>query len=159
VKSDAGLSSSNPRDVDLEAAAELDGGRVQVGFGDCGPKVPLVSRRTALETAKRISGQMNRDNATLGGCRAVDRAWPAQLVAVSLRRDEGEQFEYVLDGNLFPNNLVIDARQERFSWERCPRRTTFDRIVTPAQRRGTRRHFVGAGKRAPQFLSEPLDAT
>lgn len=116
----ASLSSGNPRNVDVETVAEVDGGGMQVRFRDCGPKVELVSRRTALETAKRISCQMNRKNTTFGESRTVERARSTPLVAVSLRGDEADQVENVPHGNLLPNRFEIDTRQERFSSERFP---------------------------------------
>ena len=112
VAVDAGLASGNPRYVDLDAATKFDGGDVKFGVRDGGPQVELVSRRAALEAAKRISTQMNRENAALGGCRAVDWARPTQLAAARIRRDEAQQFENVAHRNHLPNRLEIDAWQE-----------------------------------------------
>jgi hypothetical protein len=128
VDCDVSLSPSKPRNVDQTTLAEVDGGGVQVRLRDCGAKVELVSRQTELEAANHISSQMNRDDATLGGSRTVDRTRPTQLVAVSLRRDEADQFENAPHGNLLSDCFEIDTRQERFSSERFPPMIAFGRI-------------------------------
>ena len=111
---------TTPGDVDLEPAAKVDRGGVQVRFRHGCPKVELVSRRTGLEAAKRISCQMNRENATPGGCGAVDRARPTELVATGLTRCKADQSENVPHGNLRANGLEIDTWQKRSSLRRCP---------------------------------------
>jgi hypothetical protein len=53
------LSLTNPRDIDLQATAQIDGGGVQVGLGHGCPQVKLVARRAALETPEGVSPEMN----------------------------------------------------------------------------------------------------
>ena len=129
---------------------------MQVHFGDCGPKVELVSRRTTLETAKRISCQMNRKNATPGGCGAMDRARPTQLVAVSLTSHEADQLENVSHGNRFSNGSEIDTWQEHFSSKRHPATIASGWIENSAQRRGTRRRFSVTQKSIPTACRNSL---
>ena len=111
---------TDPRNVDLDAAAKVDRGGVQVRFRHCCPEVELVARRAALEAAKSIPCQMNRKNASLGGCGAVDRARPTELVAARFTGQEAYQFENVPHGNPLSNGLKIDTRQEHFSSKRHP---------------------------------------
>jgi hypothetical protein len=91
--------------------AEVDGSGVQVRFRNGNPQVELIPRGTALEALKRISCQMDRENATLRGSGAVDRAWATPLVAVSLTRHEADQCKDIPHGNLLSNGLKIDAWQ------------------------------------------------
>ena len=140
---DASLSSGNPRNINPESMAEVDGGGMQVRFRDCGPKVELVSRRTTFETPKRISCQVNRESVARGGRRTVDRTRSAQLVTVSLRGDGADQFENVPHRDRLPNRFEIDTRQVRFSSKRFPTMIPFCRT----ENRGTE-------KRNPYASSE-----
>ena len=145
---------TDPGDVDLEAVAKVDRGGVQVRVRHRCPKVELVARRTALEAAKRISCQMNRENATLGGCGAVDRARPTELVSACFTRRKADQSENVADGNLRANGLEIDTWQKRFPLRRYPQGSL------PARSRTGHREEEPVGRfRASEFNPSIVAAT
>jgi hypothetical protein len=89
------LPSSNPRHVDAESPAEIDGSGVEVLIGRVGPQFELASAQTTLETRELVSRQIGGEAATIARDTSSHRACAAQFLSATACWDEADQIKYL----------------------------------------------------------------
>lgn len=78
----------------MQCFTQIDRGLIERLPGGCCPEVQLVSRRATVEATVRIFLQVGGKGTAPLTMSPVDRAGPADLGAVPLRRDKPQQVEH-----------------------------------------------------------------
>jgi hypothetical protein len=106
---------ANPRYVDSQPIAQLDGRFIDRDVLVRRPQFQLATGRFALEALIAVGVEIHRKGSRARRTRSVQRTASPELISRSRLSDETHEFENLGDGNARSHDVKIDAWHCRFA--------------------------------------------